>query len=91
MWRTGGPQTSSREKQERKTASPSRDWTNTSTSQQPLGAETSRSILLDSLAPSKQHRSLYPASIVGLAITARSEMGYLIASCGGKGRIIRTT
>ncbi|OKP11392.1 hypothetical protein PENSUB_3084 [Penicillium subrubescens] len=58
----------------------SRASTNTSASRQPSGAEVRPSTLSENPAPSKQTRSLYPASIVGLAMIARGEIGYLIAS-----------
>lgn len=58
----------------------SREALSTPTSQQPSGAEARPPTLSENTLPGKQTRSLYPASIVGLAMIARGEIGYLIAS-----------
>ncbi|KAJ5389794.1 uncharacterized protein N7496_000862 [Penicillium cataractarum] len=74
-----------RSKKGKKTTDPSRGSTSTQTSQQPSGAEVRPSTLSENNAPGKQTRSLYPASIVGLAMIARGEIGYLIASVAETG------
>jgi hypothetical protein len=74
-----------RSKKEKKTTRPTSVATNTSIPQQALGAEARPSTLSGNPAPSKQTRSLYPASIVGLAMIARGEIGYLIASVAETG------
>jgi hypothetical protein len=78
-------QAAGRSKKGKKTTRPLRVSTNTSTPQQASGAEVRPSTLSENPAPNKQHRSLYPASIVGLAMIARGEIGYLIASVAETG------
>jgi len=67
------------------TRRPTRDFTIPSTPQQPPGADDHPWTLSETPVPSKQTRSLYPASIVGLAMIARGEIGYLIASVAETG------
>lgn len=78
-------QAAGRSRKGKKTTHPTRVSTNTSTPQRPSGAEVRTSTLSENPAPSKQARSLYPASIVGLAMIARGEIGYLIASVAETG------
>lgn len=66
----------------KKTTRPSRDSAMSTSQSQPGG---SPSTLSERSAPAEQHRSLYPASIVGLAMIARGEIGYLIASVAETG------
>ncbi|KAF3386626.1 hypothetical protein F1880_000696 [Penicillium rolfsii] len=63
----------------------SRAHFNTLTPGQVSGVEARPSTLSESPTQSKQTRSLYPASIVGLAMIARGEIGYLIASVAETG------
>ncbi|KAJ5439127.1 Na+/H+ antiporter [Penicillium daleae] len=74
-----------RNKKGKKTAHQSRVSTNTPTSQQQSGAEVRSPTLSQNPTAGKQPRSLYPASIVGLAMIARGEIGYLIASVAETG------
>lgn len=78
-------QVACRSKKGKKNTRQTRGSANTSTPQQPLGAEARPSTLSENPEPSKQTRSLYPASIVGLAMIARGEIGYLIASVAETG------
>ncbi|CEJ55700.1 hypothetical protein PMG11_01940 [Penicillium brasilianum] len=68
----------------KKATRPSREALSTPTSQQPAGPEVRPPTLSENTVPGKQTRSLYPASIVGLAMIARGEIGYLIASVAEK-------
>jgi hypothetical protein len=74
-----------RNKKGKKTTHQSRVSTNTPTSQQQSGAEVRPPTLSQNPTAGKQPRSLYPASIVGLAMIARGEIGYLIASVAETG------
>ena len=77
-------QVPSRSKKGKKTTRPSRDSA-MSTSQSQPGADGNPSTLSERSASAEQHRSLYSASIVGLAMIARGEIGYLIASVAETG------
>jgi hypothetical protein len=82
-------QATGRSKKGKKTIRPTRASTNSSTSQQPSVADVHSPTLSDNPAPTKQTRSLYPASIVGLAMIGRGEIGYLIASVAETGGLFR--
>jgi hypothetical protein len=82
-------QATGRSKKGKKTIRPTRASTNSSTSQQPSVADVRPPTLSDNPAPTKQTRSLYPTSIVGLAMIGRSEIGYLIASVAETGGLFR--
>ncbi|KAJ5175051.1 uncharacterized protein N7482_000928 [Penicillium canariense] len=78
---------SSPNKKAKKAARPPRSPADTSTSQQSSPNEVRSSTLSERSTSLEKTRSLYPASIFGLAMIARGEIGYLIASVAETGGI----